>query len=165
MRPTVNQLKESVHYDPKTGLFSRKWKTRPTFEHIGSKKKHGYIVFQVCGHRDYAHRFAWLYMTGKWPKELDHINGDRGDNRWLNLRRATRTQNNGNRKLCNKKKYHHLPKGVLLRKNRGGSIGYMARINYKNRQIHISTHKTMEEAHAAYMAMAKKLFGDFARGE
>lgn len=165
MKPTSSQLKESVHYDPKTGLFSRKWKTRPTFENIGSRKKHGYIMFQVNGHRDYAHRFAWLYMTGKWPKELDHINGDRSDNRWLNLREATRFQNNGNRKFNSKKKHYHLPKGVIQRKTKGGSISYYARIVVKNKQICSRTCSNPDFAHELYMALAKKYFGEFARAQ
>lgn len=165
MKPTRRQLMESVHYDPKTGLFTRKWKTRPTFEDIGSKKRHGYIVFQVCGHRDYAHRFAWLYMTGEWPKELDHINGDRSDNKWFNLRKATRFQNNGNRKFNLKKKHNHLPKGVIQRKNRGGTISYYGRIVVNNKQIWSTAQSNPEAAHDLYMNLAKKYFGKFARAE
>ena len=98
MKPTRAELKEIIDYDSETGNFFRFWKGKPDCKRIGVLKKHGYIVFQVNGHRDYAHRFAWLFMTGKWPTEIDHINGDRSDNRWENLRKTTRFLNNGNRK-------------------------------------------------------------------
>lgn len=166
MRPSQQNIKKYVLYMAETGDFYRIGKVGCKGiigEKVGRLKSHGYIVFQVAGHRDYAHRFAWLYMTGKWPKELDHINGSRNDNRWLNLREATRTQNNANRKLCNKKKYHNLPKGVLIRKNRGGSISYYGRIIVNGKQIWSTAQSNPDNAHKLYMALARKYFGEFAR--
>ena len=46
-----------------------------------------------------AHRLAWFYMTGEWPKEIDHINGSKVDNRFSNLRVASRAQNEANKRV------------------------------------------------------------------
>ena len=59
MTLTITRFRELVDYDAETGKFFRKWRGCQEWQPIGIKKAHGYIVFQVEGHRDYAHRFAW----------------------------------------------------------------------------------------------------------
>jgi hypothetical protein len=97
-KPTQEELKRQLHYDPDTGLFtwlvsnSRRVKVGDVagclnkvtlYEHIG-------INGTLC----MAHRLAWLYMKGYWPEhEIDHKNGIRDDNRWINLRHVTRSCN------------------------------------------------------------------------
>lgn len=99
---TQSRLKELLSYDPETGIFIRlkangkqsRWKAGTT---SGSADKFGYRMVIVDGHRYFAHRLAWLYMTGSWPAEdLDHRDRDKANNRWANLREATDSQN-----LCN----------------------------------------------------------------
>lgn len=106
-------LKEWVHYDPETGMFTRlKTKERSNAPRAGlqNRWKHqigssvgrinrndGYVEMSVDGKRYRGHRLVWLYMTGEWPKEhIDHINRDKADNRWCNLRPANDTLNNAN---------------------------------------------------------------------
>lgn len=89
-------LKCLLHYDPETGLFMRyTWQgAKP----CGCKDSQGYIRLGVSNKVYYAHRLAWLYMTGNWPlKEIDHKNRIRSDNRWNNLQEASRLTNEHNK--------------------------------------------------------------------
>jgi hypothetical protein len=96
---TAEVLRTLVHYDPETGLF--KWKTQSWPRNPGpieQKTPKGYTRFSVLNKRYMAHRLAWLYVTGAWPRgQIDHINGDRSDNRWANLRDVTPSENARNR--------------------------------------------------------------------
>lgn len=95
----INQddLKRSLHYDPKTGDFTRlvRASNMPAGSIAGSiQTRDGYVIIRVLGHRHTAHRLAWLYMTGTWPSgEIDHINRVRADNRWENLRDVSHMEN------------------------------------------------------------------------
>jgi hypothetical protein len=95
-------LKELVNYDPNTGVFAWK-KIRPgvsSSKKFGSLKPSGYIVVLINKKLYRLHRLAWLYMTGEWPEnEIDHINGNKADNRFCNIRKATKAENNWNKKV------------------------------------------------------------------
>lgn len=98
---TQQELKDILHYDPDTGLFTRIKRTANCVK-IGDKAgtidSKGYVQLRVNGKLVLAHRLAFFYMTGEWPKDqIDHINGVRDDNKWANLREATRSQNGMNR--------------------------------------------------------------------
>lgn len=56
----------------------------------------GYLAGSIAGFPRLAHRVAWLVTHGYWPHEIDHINGDRADNRLVNLREVTRKVNSEN---------------------------------------------------------------------
>ena len=93
------ELKELLDYHPDTGEFF--WKVRPSNRvQVGAKagnKSNGYILIRVKGILHYAHRLAFLYMTGSWPTHLvDHDNHNRSDNRWSNLKQADTVQNQRN---------------------------------------------------------------------
>jgi len=100
---TQKRLKELLNYDPETGVFT--WISRRGSKAAGSVAgtphyKQGYIRIKIDGEMYSAHRLAWLYVYGEWPKhETDHINHDRQDNRIENLRSVTRHQNARNRTL------------------------------------------------------------------
>jgi HNH endonuclease len=95
---TQDFLKKHFFYDPLTGHIMRLRNGKP----YGCKMKAGYILGQIGGRNGpfvYAHRLAWRYMTGHWPKILiDHKNGIKDDNRWDNLREANHSQNHLNSK-------------------------------------------------------------------
>jgi hypothetical protein len=95
-------LKDLLIYDNETGVFTwKKARIGITVGKVaGTIKPTGYIVILINKRLYRAHRLAWLYMTGNWPKhEIDHINGNRMDNRFCNLREATKAENNWNRKI------------------------------------------------------------------
>lgn len=93
---TQEELKKRLHYDPLTGVFTR------AEVHGGQQKgavagtvsDTGYRWISVAGKRYLAHRLAWLYATGEWPKqEIDHVNRVKDDNRLTNLRDVSRSDN------------------------------------------------------------------------
>jgi hypothetical protein len=165
-------LKEILDYNPKTGDFI--WKNRP-IDHFNTEKGfktfntrfsgknagcivNGYVVIRINNNLYKAHRLAWLYTHGNWPQDqIDHINGDRKDNRIENLRQCSMSQNQWNEKLSinNASGY----KGVRFHK---ASNKYGAQIGHNNKQIHLGLYTTPEEAHAAYCAKAAELFGEYA---
>jgi hypothetical protein len=92
---TQTQIKNLLDYDPNTGIFT--WKIGGV--EAGIFDEAGYRIIRINRQRYKAHRLAWLYMTGIWPiHDIDHINNQKGDNIWSNLRAATRSEN-----ICNTK--------------------------------------------------------------
>lgn len=95
--PSLEYLKSRLEYSPETGEFT--WCQRPGKGYRGGKRagwvdEWGYVRIEIDGAAHRAHRLAWFYMTGEWPpNEVDHKDGDPSNNRWANLRLATRDQN------------------------------------------------------------------------
>lgn len=96
---TQKELLEVLKYDPETGIFewSKKRRGIKTGVPLGTDNGFGYLRITVFGRSYYAHRLAWFYMEGTWPDQIDHINGVKSDNRYLNLRDVNVLQNNQNR--------------------------------------------------------------------
>lgn len=159
--PDYERVRHLVTYWPETGDFW--WRVPKRGSRLGglagSKDKKGYITICLDGVHYFAQRLAWFYMTTEWPPhDVDHRNLDRGDNRFQNLRPATRAQN-----LANRNKHSNNQsglKGVLLHKQSGL---WVARIGVSGESIYLGYFKTKEEAHAAYAAAATKHYGEFAR--
>ena len=157
---TKSELKRVLYYNPDTGVFLAKVQTsrRQIGDVAGSLKQSGYRVISVNGHSHYAHRLAFLYMTGEFPpKEVDHINGDKGDNRWCNLRLANHAENIRNSGVRPNNKLGL--KGVY----RSLNGRYRARIKTNGKTTHLGYFDTPEEAHEAYKEAAQELHGDFAK--
>ncbi len=154
--PTQARLKEVLRYDPDTGIFIRlhpPHQGRPLTWGDGK----GYVRAVVDGQAYRAHRLAWLYMTGECPAEIDHINGVPSDNRLANLRPATRTENNANRRKTENPSGF---KGVSLDKK---THRWRARIRIHRQRVFLGVFDTAEQAHQAYVDAAKRLFGEYAR--
>lgn len=98
--PTAERLRELFHFDPETGIFTRRVSVSnvKAGDVAGFLRVDGYWYIRVDGTQYLAHRLAWLYVSGSWPVEhIDHINGDEADNRLVNLREVTHAQNMQNR--------------------------------------------------------------------
>lgn len=83
------KLKETFHYDPDTGLFTRLVDSGSAKKGdvIGNPENSDYVRIRVGVHGFMAHRLAWLYMTGDWPSGvIDHKDLNRSNNKWENLR-------------------------------------------------------------------------------
>jgi hypothetical protein len=161
MKLTVAALRELISYDPETGIFQ--WKTRRRGRllsgHVGDRTRSGYLRVGISYQRYLLHRLAWLYMTGEWPKqEIDHINGIRDDNRFANLREATVAQNRANMRMRSSNRI-----GVKGVRWRADCSMWEARICKNYKKISIGYFGSPQEAHTAYMAKARELFGKFAR--
>ena len=119
----------------------------------------GYRRGTIWGQTYLAHRVIWALVMGYWPHELiDHINGDKTDNRWNNLRCATQAENlrNQGTRSDNTSGF----KGVSWKKR---LRRWQANIRVSGVQMHLGYFDDAEEAHAAYVAAAEKHYGKFAR--
>ena len=110
---TQSQLKELLDYNPDTGIFTWKIKqcSKINIGDVAGTKNNKYIQIAINFKKYYAHRLAWLYMHGKYPEnEIDHINRNKKDNRFCNLRDVNRSQNlwNTNAQSTNKSKYKNI---------------------------------------------------------
>lgn len=154
------RLADLFCYDPESGIFRYRThaarRVRPG-DIAGSVNNQGYRHIRVDGRAYKAHRLAWFYVTGAWPSNLiDHINGDRDDNRFSNLREATRSQNLANSKVFRAGKNQH--KGARPYKGR-----WRASISHLNQRFFLGDFATEGEAISAYSDAARSLFGNFAR--
>lgn len=163
MSLSQERLKELLSYNPEIGEF--RW----------TKARRGVVVGALCGriskgsgYRDIgidcvlyrSHRLAFLYMLGRWPEgDVDHINRDRADNRWCNLREATRSQNSAN-------------VAIGLHRNTSGLVGvvwdkarqkWRAQIRISGRKTNLGRFDAKEDAVRAYNAAALRAFGPFAQ--
>ena len=149
-------LKSILKYDPDTGLFTwlitDVWRLQGT---IAGGPSGGYVRIQVDDIRYGAHQLAFIWMTGECPEYIDHRNNDRSDNRWLNLRPATRQQNNQNTKLRRDNKLGI--KGVVMTPN--GKFCAQITCNGKTKS---KTFATIEEASKFVIEQRNKCHGEFA---
>ena len=158
-KQAIAKAKRLLEYRPDGTLY---WRVRrggvKKGRRAGSKDKNGYRRVKIDGKRFGEHRVIWAMHHGWWPKQIDHINGIRDDNRIDNLRAATPQQNQANKRAFNS---HGMPKGVQY-EPRNRTHKYVARIKHKKKSIHIGSYRTPEEARAAYLSYAKKVFGEYA---
>jgi hypothetical protein len=158
-----NRLRELFSYDPETGIFTRLVSTSNNARAggVAGSMSYGYLQIRIGKRLYQAHRLAFLYMTGIWPPhEIDHINLDRADNRWINLRMATHTQN-----VCNVPVRKHNMSGVKGAAWRPSMRKFVAQISIDGKTRYLGIRNTSEEAAALYAAAAERHFGEFARIE
>ena len=176
---TQKYLKSILDYNPETGIFTWRERTPDMFNETQKRSrehacknwnsrcsgkqagwlKDGYIIIEVNGNKHRSHVLAYVYMNGKYPEnEIDHDNGNSSDNRWINLRPATRSQNLMNTKI--RKDNRSGFRGVSFSK---ASSKWQAQICVNNKRFHLGLFNTPQEAHEAYCAAALKYFGEFSR--
>ena len=157
--PSQARLKELLDYDPQSGVLvwriNRQGLVAGQLAGVVSNGK--YLHVGVDYGKYLAHRIIWMWMTGEDPgdQEIDHIDHDRLNNRWSNLRLATVNQNRSNVAARNKT---GLPKGVFP----NGQRSFMARIRKDGEVYYLGSFETAEEAHQAYCEAADALHGNFA---
>jgi hypothetical protein len=107
---SIEELRTWIYYDPEAGSFT--WKDSGQWWHTIRDRYVGkpagtttlgiygltpYLYISISRKKYLAHRVAWALQTGQWPKhQIDHVNGDGEDNRWVNLREVTNSENHKN---------------------------------------------------------------------
>lgn len=151
-------IRQALIYDPNTGIFRFRVKkgNRIAGKVAGNVcNLSGYVQISVDGKNSRAHRLAVLLMTGAWPdRKVDHIDGNRANNAWSNLRLVTDWENAVN----TGRKHRDLPRGVYPKRNR-----WRALLMHKGKNITVGTFDTVEEAQEAWRRVAKELRGEFVR--
>lgn len=143
-----------LHYNEETGVFA--WlKNRGKYQAgttAGTVDRDGYVKIGILKRNYFAHRLAWFYITGEFPKlDIDHIDGDRKNNKFSNLRVVSKAINRQNRRTaqsCNKTGLL----GVSVNRNK-----YRAKIYLNKKAICIGVYDTPEEAHEAYLAKKREI--------
>lgn len=156
MSITQARLKELLEYDPETGVFtnrvSRSSRAKAGATTSSSLSKQGYLRICIDWNPHLAHRLAWLYVYGSMPQGMiDHINGDRTDNRICNLREASAHLNQQNRRRANRRSKTGLL-GVSVADNK-----FVASIHADGKTRRLGRFCSAEEAHAAYLAAKRQL--------
>lgn len=154
---TADDFRRLFHYDPETGVFTRLYSRQGCIQGapVGSFDKRGYLRICLDGFTYTAHRLAWLYVHGIWPSNyIDHINGDKRDNRLCNLREASFKVNSQNKRSgMGGRKYGTLlgAQWVANKKKWRAVIS----VDGKNRYIGIFS--TERAAHEAYVVAKREL--------
>ena len=154
-----DELKALLHYDPDTGVFT--WRVNrkggvKVGDTTGYIAKNGYVQIGVSNKLYYAHRLVWLYVYGVWPEyDIDHIDGVRANNKLVNLRKATRTENNQN----TRKDSTNVSglRGVYWHR---AAQKWCAEIAVKGKKTYLGLFNTKELAHEAYLK-AKETLHEF----
>ena len=167
--PSAEYLRSRLNYDPETGKFtwkfcegmSKRWNTRYARKEAGYlNKTRGYVVIRIDGVMYLAHRLAWLWMTGHEPtEEIDHVNRDKADNRFVNLREASRNDNMRNGTGGKRTVNFGLPRGVTPVT---GSKGFKAEVRANGHSTYLGTYPTPEEAGEAARRAREQYHKDFA---
>ena len=162
-RPTIEELREYLDYDPETGTLT--WKKRPGFRvqqgqlaGVTARNSYGYKQIRLRGHALLVHRVVFALHHGRWPTPCcDHIDGNRLNNRADNLRECSLSENQHNRGVPGNSTTG--VKGV-----RRLSGGYLATV-VMSRRAHTKWFRRLEDAAAYVKQLREQLHGEFARHE
>jgi hypothetical protein len=172
------RLKELLRYNRRTGLFH--WRRDHGYRikagalagcHMTHKDGYKRIAIKIDNRSYSAHRLVWLYVYGRFPAAtIDHKNWNGQDNRLVNLREATKTQNiiykkaarnrskasNGYSGLQGVYRASYRYKGKLVIRSK-----WIAHISRNGKRIHLGSFDTAKAAHAAYCKAGRKMHGEF----
>jgi hypothetical protein len=168
---TQERLKELLHYDHETGIFTWKersveifktqrdcnaWNTRYANKKAGTKGECGYMI-RINNKKYLSRRLAWFYTYSEWPEdELDQIDADVFNDAIKNLRNATRTDSHYKKRQIKYSKYMMGVKSANSLKN-----PYMSQIKIKGKTMHLGLFKTEQEAHEAYVKAKRQISPEF----
>lgn len=177
---SVDLVRRMIDYDPATGVFRWKprtpdmfaagvvrsaadkcnaWNAKFAGKLCGCVNVAGYWQITIYNKHYYGHRVAYAIMNGEWPTdEIDHVNMSRRDNRWENLREATRSDNGRNKR----KKSGLGLKGASWDASR---CKWIAQAGINGKSVFLGRYDREDDAHAAYVKFAERHFGAFARSE
>lgn len=154
---TAEEVRRHLSYNPETGEF--RWliggKGRPGVGEIAGCKSNalGYWLIGLNYRRHWAHRLAWLMTHGRWPEhQIDHINGDRADNRISNLRAVTHAENQQNRHRSRPNK--HGLRGVDFDPKTGK---FRSRVVFQKVKHNLGYFDTAQAAHVAYVEAVRRI--------
>lgn len=158
-------IKTILHYNPTTGIFTwigskrRGWngKVAGSIRTVPNSQNCYIKIGKLFGRDIFAHQLAFLYMIGKIPEKIDHIDHDGLNNCWNNLREATQQQNQANRQIGKNNTSEY--KGVHWFKERKC---WRARIGCNGKRISLGLFSNKEDAARAYNVAAMKFFGKYA---
>lgn len=151
---TAEEARRRLAYDPETGKLT--WKQLRNSKRIGEEARSldvsGYVQVNIAGTMVKGHRLAWLIHFGVWPEgDIDHINGNRADNRIANLRAVTNAVNCQNKRKA-------------LPKSKTGVLGvvkvgerYQANIHVNRKKRYLGSYATPDEAHRVYVEAKRQL--------
>lgn len=151
LKTNVNEL---LSYCPSSGKFTWNVKRgcRASGQVAGTIKPSGYVSISIGSKPMYAHRLAFLLMTGKLPSGVvDHINGNKSDNRWCNLRDVSQSENMANRFSAQVNS-----KTGLIGASPHAGGGFVAQIRRNKRLTYLGYFQTAQEAHQKYMEAANE---------
>lgn len=154
----MERLRQLLQYDPDSGQFirltshhsNRAWRAGTS---AGYLHPNGYVLISIDNTNYVAHRLARFYVTGEWPAgQVDHVDGNRANNRWANLRDVPASVNSQNRRRAAR----HNKTGFLgVCKHKDGR--FQAGIEVNGQSKHLGLFDTAEEAHTAYVAAKRQL--------
>lgn len=155
---SVGRLRRLFHYDPETGVFTRKYTgTRSSAVAGGVHRCAGGKLYQsinIDGRFHKAHRLAWLYVHGVWPVGvIDHIDGDGQNNRLANLRDVSVAVNTQNLRAARRDTLS----GLLGVSWNSRKKAWSAYINVENERKYLGYFDDPEEAHQAYLEAKRRL--------
>jgi hypothetical protein len=149
---TQKEVKELINYNPDSGEITIIKRTGTRSRKIGEfagvkvyRATSSYLQITLLKQTFYAHRLVWLYMTGEYPKVIDHIDGDGLNNKWNNLRNGDVADNNRNVLKIQHNKIEQLPIGVFRHRKK-----FTAAIKYNYKKIYLGVFNTIDDAVIAY---------------
>jgi hypothetical protein len=153
---TQERLKELLHYNPETGIFTNLTQRGKSIKigGVAGCKDKGYVRIEIDYKTYQAHRLAWLYAYGEFPEKfIDHMNEIRDDNRIINLRLATRQENYHNISTPNKNNASGF-RGVCWHKF---SRTWRSQIRVNGKDKYLGDFDTAEQASESYLAAKREL--------